>query len=277
MKTCTLCKIEKPYPDFPKDKYAPGGVRTFCKECYAKRKRISKAANLEKLKEVWPRTCCVCKLLKPEEAFANCDKHLLRPRCRDCQSIKCARYKELNSSRISETQKARYRASDPFERRAKRAKHYLENREKILEERRIYHLQNAEKRCARQRKYHAANTDKAARYMLAYVKRRYAEDPLFALKMNMRGRINHVLAGNGWVKSRSNEKIFGCTYEFLLEYLTSLFTEGMSWENRSAWHIDHKIPLASAKTREEMYALCHYTNLQPLWASENMSKGAKIM
>ena len=55
------------------------------------------------------------------------------------------------------------------------------------------------------------------------------------------------------------------------------FTTGMSWENRNEWHIDHKIPLSSAKTEEEIYELCHYTNLQPLWAFDNLSKGNKIL
>lgn len=51
----------------------------------------------------------------------------------------------------------------------------------------------------------------------------------------------------------------------------------MTWENRGEWHIDHIIPLASASTEEELLALCHYTNLQPLWAFDNLSKGAKII
>ncbi len=50
----------------------------------------------------------------------------------------------------------------------------------------------------------------------------------------------------------------------------------MTWDNRDKWHIDHIVPLASAKTESEMAALCHYTNLQPLWASENRRKGARI-
>ena len=51
----------------------------------------------------------------------------------------------------------------------------------------------------------------------------------------------------------------------------------MSWENRNEWHVDHIIPLCSAKTQEELYNLCHYTNLQPLWVKDNLTKGSKIM
>jgi hypothetical protein len=51
----------------------------------------------------------------------------------------------------------------------------------------------------------------------------------------------------------------------------------MSWDNYGSWHIDHIIPLSSAKNIEEISKLCHYSNLQPLWASNNLSKGNKII
>ena len=50
----------------------------------------------------------------------------------------------------------------------------------------------------------------------------------------------------------------------------------MNWENRNLWHVDHIIPLSSAKTEEELVKLCHYTNLQPLWAEDNLKKSNKI-
>ena len=51
----------------------------------------------------------------------------------------------------------------------------------------------------------------------------------------------------------------------------------MNWDNHGEWHIDHKIPLSSAKTEKELIGLCHYTNLQPLWALDNLKKGNKIL
>lgn len=50
----------------------------------------------------------------------------------------------------------------------------------------------------------------------------------------------------------------------------------MTWDNYGKWHIDHIVPLVSAKTEEEMYKLCHYTNLQPLWALDNIKKGDNL-
>ena len=69
----------------------------------------------------------------------------------------------------------------------------------------------------------------------------------------------------------------GCNPKFLENHIQEQFTNGMNWENYGKWHIDHKIPLSMAKTEEELYKLCHYTNLQPMWASDNRKKGAKIL
>ncbi len=55
------------------------------------------------------------------------------------------------------------------------------------------------------------------------------------------------------------------------------FTTGMTWENQGLWHLDHKRPCAAWDlTKPDEQAGCfHYTNYQPLWAKDNLSKGAK--
>jgi hypothetical protein len=50
----------------------------------------------------------------------------------------------------------------------------------------------------------------------------------------------------------------------------------MSWENRDKWHIDHIMPLATATSQEELEKLCHWTNLKPLWAIDNLKKKKKV-
>ena len=72
--------------------------------------------------------------------------------------------------------------------------------------------------------------------------------------------------------------IVGCTPIELKEHIEKQFTDKMSWENYSlkGWHIDHKIPLVLATNKEEVYELCHYTNLQPMWAEDNLKKGVSI-
>lgn len=73
--------------------------------------------------------------------------------------------------------------------------------------------------------------------------------------------------------------IVGCSPNYLREHIEKQFLEGMNWENYGfyGWHIDHKIPLSSAKNEEEILKLFHYTNLQPLWAEENLRKNKKIL
>ena len=79
---------------------------------------------------------------------------------------------------------------------------------------------------------------------------------------------------NRLINSTLNEKS-----DELKIYLESKFVEGMSWNNYGlyGWHIDHIIPLSSANTEDEIYKLCHYTNLQPLWSEDNLKKGCKIL
>ena len=71
--------------------------------------------------------------------------------------------------------------------------------------------------------------------------------------------------------------MLGVEWEVAKQHIGRQFTKGMNWDNHGDWHIDHIIPLASAKTPERLKQLCHYTNLQPLWAKENISKSDKII
>lgn len=88
------------------------------------------------------------------------------------------------------------------------------------------------------------------------------------------------------VKSSSTEDILGCTLDFFKKHLENLFEDGMEWKNNgrckdgncdNVWHIDHRIPLSSAETEQEIIKLCHYTNLQPLWAIDNLKKSGNSL
>ena len=110
--------------------------------------------------------------------------------------------------------------------------------------------------------------------------RRREEDPIFKLKSDIRTMIRLSVKNRtnySFVKNKSTEEILGCSLDFFISYLESKFQEGMTFENHGEWHIDHIIPLSSANTEEEVYKLCHYTNLQPLWAKDNLRKSNKIL
>ena len=119
--------------------------------------------------------------------------------------------------------------------------------------------------------------DKNPEYQNNWSRIKSNTDIIFKLKKNMRSRLGLFLNLKKITKNNKTFNIIGCSPEFLKEYLESQFVNNMCWGNRNEWHIDHIIPLSSAKTEEEMYKLCHYTNLQPLWAEDNLKKSDKIL
>ena len=110
-----------------------------------------------------------------------------------------------------------------------------------------------------------------------YRKNRYKTDPLFRCKVRCRSRINSFYKSSGFKRSNTTQDMIGCSWEFLVEYLENKFCVGMTHGNYCLWHIDHIIPLDSAKSEEDVYRLCHYTNLQPMWGFLNVRKSNMIL
>ena len=87
-------------------------------------------------------------------------------------------------------------------------------------------------------------------------------------------RIRMVLRGR---KSSTTKTLLGCSLDNFKEYLENKFIDNMNWENYGEWHIDHIRPCSSFNLldQEEQRKCFHYSNLQPLWAKDNLKKGAK--
>lgn len=152
------------------------------------------------------------------------------------------------------------------------------NRENRIEYCRNWHKENRQRSLEVSRKWKKENPDLVRKYEREHKKNRLKNDHLFKLARNCRIRINSVLGKKSSAKEGSRMwELLGCTGDELAEHLSSQFTEGMTFDNYGEWHIDHMVPLASAVTREDIERLCHYTNLQPLWAIDNLKKGAKIL
>lgn len=133
----------------------------------------------------------------------------------------------------------------------------------------IVRRRHAAKLAARRKEYRAKYN--------AYRRERLKSDPLYALCERIRVRTKDAFRMHGYPKGGTTEKLIGCTYSFLRAYLEARFAGDMSWQNHGTlWHIDHIIPLASGTTRREVERLCHYTNLRPLLAVENLSKGDRV-
>ena len=148
----------------------------------------------------------------------------------------------------------------------------------FAEYQREYHKNNYDKLSQKRKQYYAKPKvrKRQTQWQNNYCKERRDDDPLFRAKGNLRKRIRDCYRTSFWTKKSRNQEVLGCDYDTAFSHIEGLFKEGMSWDNYGDWHIDHIIPLCSATTVEELEALCHYTNLQPLWAEENILKGGKM-
>ena len=121
------------------------------------------------------------------------------------------------------------------------------------------------------------NREELNRKALIYEQERKKRDPAFKLLKTLRSRLGSALKSQNVEKQHRTMDLIGQTPAFVRDYLESKFTEGMSWDNHGKWHIDHiKACCKFDLTKEEEQRRCfHYTNLQPLWAKDNLSKGSK--
>jgi hypothetical protein len=161
----------------------------------------------------------------------------------------------------------------------KSKKYKEDNKEKVLESYSIYRKNNRERMKVIREIYKKNNKEKISEYRRYYSNKRRKESDLVRVMENVRRRTNHFFSYKNIRKKGSIFDILGCSLEEFVTHLENQFIEGMNWENhgKNGWHIDHIIPLSSAKTEEEIYKLCYYTNLQPLWAEDNLKKGKSFM
>lgn len=89
--------------------------------------------------------------------------------------------------------------------------------------------------------------------------------------------IRKGISRRGFTKMSPTQEILGCSYEYARDHISTMFLEGMSWDNHGDWHIDHIIPISHANTYDEVVLLNHYTNLQPLWGKDNRSKSNSLI
>jgi hypothetical protein len=148
--------------------------------------------------------------------------------------------------------------------------------ERNKEKKRKYYLDNKDKIRKKSADWMRNNKAKRNKIMARYNKKRRELDLVFKVKTNMRTRLYKFFKSKSLKKNKRTEELLKASYEEVMNHLKNLFTEGMTWDNYGEWHVDHIIPLASAKNIEESISLCNYKNLQPLWAIDNLLKSAKI-
>lgn len=240
-KICTICHEEKPIESFVRDSHKKSGYRSFCRDCLKEKNRLYRLKNKHKLYE-------------NHKKWVEKNKKYVR------EYDKAHNLGFVNSNFSKKKDKKEFKIKTKEERSLYYAKYYANNRKKWNERTKKYNKEHRKER-------------------LLYVKELMKRNPNYKIACRLRSRIRFALNKNK--KSYTTEKLIGCSFDFLRQYLESKFQHGMTWKNYGVdgWHIDHIIPCASFDlSLEENQRKCfHYTNLQPLWAKDNLSKGKKII
>ena len=157
-------------------------------------------------------------------------------------------------------------------------------KEKLLNE--FYENRNKCKECQNKERYQKKKIDfinkpesllKHRNWAIGVQRRKEKRCPLANFKQTMRNVLRRSFSRYGFKNTSSSLEVFGISWIDFKEYFESKFKEDMSWENRSAWQIDHIIPISIARNVDDMIKLNHYTNFQPLWRRDNYTKSNKIL
>lgn len=153
---------------------------------------------------------------------------------------------------------------------------YATNKDACNKRRRERYPVYKDKILADDKKWRASHKNHIRIYMKNW-HRQFANDPDYKLKRNLRSRLTHILRGG--LKEAKTFALLGCSLEHFKNYLLAQFQDGMTWSNYgiNGWVIDHIRPCASFDlTDPEQQKRCfHFSNLQPLWAKDNLRKGRR--
>ena len=276
-KTCTKCGECKPATAefFTAQKLGKYGFTSVCKIC---RKHESAKAYVE------------------NKIAINARNAAYRADHKEAAAAYAANWRQENKSRIAEVKRAYreknrdllnaaavdYRSRNIEKCRAYVNKHYASNSKKINDAKRVYRAANFSKVQAAALRYRTANGDTLRRKERERRRERYESDVAYNLKARFSSRIRKMLQAYGGKSGKRTDEILGYTSCELRDHLERQFTKGMTWEALISGqiHVDHIRPIASFQYEstecagfKECWALA---NLRPLWAKDNLSKGAQI-
>ena len=141
---------------------------------------------------------------------------------------------------------------------------------------RVYSDEEIQKEQESRDKYKQSAKTRHAETSRKWVKKKFQTDPLYKMRHNLRCLIRTSMKNNGFSKKTKTYNILGCSYTEFKEHIEQKFTNGMSWENYGKWEYDHITPVSWAMSESEIVLLNHYTNIQPLWRTDNILKSNKF-
>ena len=196
------------------------------------------------------------------------------------------KYRSNNKEQIKEINK-NYRETHKEQTKEYSEKYRKQNKEKIKEMNKLfsrtekskiyqgkYYKENKDKILAYSKEYRAKNKDK----INSYFQNKRHNDLHYRIYKNMQSRIQRAVKLDRTKKADSTEKLIGCSIDCFKKHLESKFQGSMMWDNYgSDWHVDHIKPCASFDLSiiSEQRKCFNYTNTQPLWAGDNLSKNSR--
>ena len=184
-------------------------------------------------------------------------------------------YQENKDGKIKEYRENNKDKIKQYEHEYSKKYRFGDKREELLANKRKYHWDNREKILEKKKEYSKRPEVKSNRRKKS--KRDYHNNIQYKLTTLIRSRLRFAIKNKS--KQGSAIKNLGCSVDELKTYLENKFQEGMTWDNWSSdgWHLDHIKPLChfNLEDPKQLAEACHYTNLQPLWSYDNISKGNK--
>lgn len=264
LKHCTGCETKKALTEF----YAKAkSVTTLCRSCQLEdqaRKRLEASpalAEKRSLELVGEKRCSCCLTVKPATAdnFYT-DRGRFTARCIECCLAYRKKYCAENPDLVKDQLKAWGEKSKAY--RAKKNSDWAKK--------------NFARRKAYNDIYYAKNKQVFIDGNNRRSKLRRINDPVFAMTCRIRTALGDVFRRMGYTKRSKTQEILGCTWDEFKVHIEKQFLRGMAWGNKGAWHLDHVVPISTAKNEDDVIALSHFTNLRPMWAADNIRKGNEI-
>jgi len=284
-KLCKKCNQEKILDEMTKAKDRPSGYKFLCKKCDSKKSSEYKKNNPEIVKKWY------------ENNIESIKEKSKKYKKENPEKVKKYRKKWYdNNKELSKENSKKWRENNPEiskERSKNWAKKYKEenpekvklyekewvknNPEKVKNKSKKYYEKNKEKIGIYSKNYRKNNPEKIRLRKKIYNNKKTKNDMLFKCKENIRKLILLSIKKQKFKKNSKTAEILGCTYEKFKSYIENKWQPWMNWNNHGkhngqfnyGWDFDHIIPIASAKTQEDVIRLNHYTNFQPLCSHIN--------
>ena len=266
MKTCSNCGETKGKQFFFKklDK-----LSAHCKDCTLQKAKIYYQKNKQKI-------------LKKCKKYAKENKEKIKEKNKEWYKKNGGKYYRKNRKKILNERKKNYN-KDIEKNRAKAREKYHKDIEKSRAKAVERYHKDIEKSRAKARKNYHKNVDKNKeeknKRKRKWLKNRIEKDPFYKKQRNIRVMVSRAFIRKGWSKNTKTQKILGCDYKTAIKHLEKTFLKnyGIPIEQaKEKVHIDHIVPVSTAKTEEELIKLNHYTNLQYLYESHNLQKSNKL-